>query len=215
MAFEIIWTITSIIQLVYILKNLKVIPSAIARGPYIMLAGITLTVTLYHGLYSILVRVYNTSQMEANAMVATVQFFWVVDTAFRPAVVLYLVHQRGNVLQAIENYTRIPLSTQLWKRILDWVLVALAFVAYIGWMGTITTYRTIYNNPGTESHDQGGGIFRAALGLAQAGLGLTVLLCINVVASLIIQSVKGDSPTMRDLVSTDPTMFRALLIVGI
>jgi len=84
LAFQIIWIIVGFVQLIYILKNLGALPTA-ARGPYILLAVVTLCLTLYNISAAVLTRVDFTDFMTSSNVNTASSFFWDVDAAFRPA----------------------------------------------------------------------------------------------------------------------------------
>lgn len=199
-AFLIIWAIVALVQLIYILKNLSAIPSMAARGPYILLAFVTICVMLYYLLNALDYRLDILDDIAENSLYTAVTFFWSVDAPFRPMVVLYLLHGRGDILRAVKARTMIPLSTYLWKRILDWVLTALAWVMYIAEIGvTATRLDDIY---GAYYYPrQSAALLRAGVGLGNTGLALTLLLYINLIVSTIVQFVQGKG-TSGDLVTS-------------
>jgi len=198
MAFEVIWFTFSLIQLTYIFKNLKGIPSMAARGPYIMLAFVTFCLGLYYLLAAIVTRAAdNLSASDANSLNFAAEFFFNTNAAFKPAMVLYLIHVRGDVLRAIKGNTTSPLSTQIWKRILDWVLTGLAFVMFTGAMGVSATQVAEYSNYDYDTFEQ---LYQASLGLSQTGLAFVVLLIITLVVSVIVEFSQGKRIPTNDLV---------------
>ena len=106
---------------------------------------------------------------------------------------LYLLHQLGDVLRAVKANTSTPLSTYIWKRVLDWVMTGLAWVMYTGAMGpTASSLADFYRTNWTS-------LYYASKGLGQTGLALMLLL-INLAVFTIVQSVQGKDTKSGDLV---------------
>jgi phage-related holin len=168
-----------------------------ARGPYIMLAVVTFCYGLYNLLAAILTRADTLDYIQSNSIFIAAEFFGNVDFAFRPAVVLYLIHVRGDVLRALTATS--PLSTQVWKRILDWVLTVLIWVMLTASMGvTATKFAAVAN--GTWDFTQSNTFYQISLGLGQTGLAFLILLIINVAVSVVVQYIRGGGPQRSDLV---------------
>jgi hypothetical protein len=214
LAFQIIWVIVGVVQLIFLFKNLGALPMA-ARGPYILLGVVTFCLTLYNILAAVLTRVdFTDFMMESNVVTAS-SFFWDVDAAFRPAVVLYLLHQRGDILRAGNANTITPLSTHIWKRVLDWVLTALAWIMYTAAMGTIASLDAAYYNDTFYDYDTLENLRLASRGLGQTGFALVILLVINLVVSTVVQFIQGKSTKSNDLVRNPMNDAPVLLTVGI
>jgi hypothetical protein len=199
MAFQIVWFTFSLIQLSYIFKNLKGIPSMAARGPYIMLAFLTLCLGVYSLLDAILTRLGGLTLLNGNALNSAAVIFLNFDVAFKPAVVLYLIHVRGDVLRAVKGNTTSPLSTQIWKRILDWVLAALAFIMFTGAI-SVTTAQLAEFDSGNYDQDYLQQLYHASLGLAHTGIAFVVLLVVTLTVSVIVQFIQGKGTLTNDLV---------------
>jgi hypothetical protein len=197
LAFEIIWFIVSLVQLIYIFINLGKIPSMSARGPYIVLALLTMFTMAYYLLFAIWTRLSTEiDPITSDQMQIGLVFLTAVDNALRPAVILYLIHQRGDLLRSKDNAT-VPLVIQTWKRALDWVLVALAFIFGFSsgavYAAEVEALQTSY----TAQYRQ--------LGLGYKGLGHTIstfvtLLAIDVIVSLILCYVHARKARSGDLV---------------
>jgi hypothetical protein len=199
LAFQIIWVIVGFVQLIFLFKNLGALPTG-ARGPYILLAVVTVCFTLYNVLAAVLTRVDFPDFMTASNVITASSFFGNVDAAFRPAVVLYLLHQRGDILRAGKANAITPLSTYIWKRVLDWVLSALAWIMYTAAMGATASlnaaqYGGVFYNYNTSKN-----LRLASRGLGQTGFALVILLVINLVISTIIQFVQEKGTKPGDLV---------------
>ncbi|CCA73378.1 hypothetical protein PIIN_07332 [Serendipita indica DSM 11827] len=79
-----------------------------------------------------------TSRAESNVSLTLlhnlgliVNFLWNIAFAFEPAVCLWLIHLRGKLTTTTEGKSVNPWVSQLWKRIVDWLLVALTFIISI------------------------------------------------------------------------------------
>jgi hypothetical protein len=194
--------------LIYIVKNLRALPIA-ARGPYILLAVVTFCLTLYNLLAALYTRVRYLNSRTASNLIPASTFFWNVDAAFRPAVVLYLLHQRGDVLRAVKANTITPLSTYIWKRVLDWVMAGLAWVMYTGAMAAAASrMANFYGINWTR-------LYYASRGLGETGLTLMLLLIINLVVSTIVQFIQGKDTKSGDLVRNPLIIPPSLLIAPI
>jgi hypothetical protein len=214
LAFQIIWVIVGVVQLIFLFKNLGALPTA-ARGPYILLAVVTFCLTVYNIFAAVLTRVDFSDFMTESNVITASTFFWDVDAAFRPAVVLYLLHQRGDILRAGKSNAITPLSTHTWKRVLDWVLTALAWVMYTGAMGAIASLDVTYYNGAFYDYDTLENLRLASRGLEQTGFALVILLVINLVVSTVVQFIQGKGTNPGDLVRKPMDDAPLLLTVGI
>jgi hypothetical protein len=209
MAFNLIFFIVGLVQLAYVLKNLPKIPSIAARAPYILLAVVILFTVALHLTSAIYIRIVEDLLRETAYQISlTMQFFYAVDTAFRPAVILYLIHNRAGLLLAtLANKTH-PLTSQIWKRILDWVLVGITFVFYIAYMGVNGTYYASLVN-GTATNSQYRQYLNANRGLGHTLTAMVVLFAIDIIFSLITLFIHGKRAQAADLV-----VKRLLLVVA-
>jgi len=201
MGFGIIWAILSLIQILLILANFRAM-SWPAHGPYIVLAFSTLCYGLASLLFAIMVRLtcdWVPAISDASAYLSSSSFLQNVDSALRPAVVLYLLHQRGGVLQAVHNNAITLLSTQLWKRILDWVLVVLCFVMYTASMGLLANSPAIFRD-GFTTYFASLSAYQASVNLGYAGIAFSLFLCIDIFVSLVFQGIqaKGRDDLVRN-----------------
>jgi len=161
------------------------------RAPYILLMVITVSLGIWQVLYAVYLRTSTILDRPTLISIYTAGTFFVyLDTAFIPAVVLYLVHQRGDILRAVRGNTTAPLATHLWKRILDWALTGLTFVMAIAAMGVYSDY---LNSLVLALH-------RTYLDLGHAAVAFATLLCIDVFISVIVQFVQGKDTQPADLV---------------
>jgi hypothetical protein len=163
-------------------------------------AVVTLCLTVYNILAAVLTRVDFTDFMTSSNVNTASAFFWDVDAAFRPSVVLYLLHQRGDVLRAEKANAITPLSAHIWKRILDWVLTALAWVMFTGSMGAIASLDAIYYNGAFYDDDFLENLRLAGRGLGLTGFALVILLVINLAVSTIVQFTQAKGTKSGDLV---------------
>lgn len=186
MAFEIIWAVFSLVQFIYILKNLSKIPTASARGPYILLAVTTFFTFLYYAMWGVLTRVTwgILDSISGNKLSLAITGIFTVVIAFQPASVLWLLHQRGSVLRTSRENTVSPFSSLLWKRIVDWVLVGITFVIYIAAMAvSVALAVALENNAPGRVYTQ---YLEASRGLSHTITGLILLICIDIVVTSLV-----------------------------
>lgn len=152
---------------------------------------------------------------------STTAFFGAVNGVFLPAVVLYLLHLRGNVLRGMKGNTVAPIASRFWKRILDWSWVILTFIFYMAQLG----YRESWTNKMLGSiitQDIFQQYLNITYGLAHTVTALYFLLCLNVFVSLVVHFVQsknaqaGNPVTTRLLILAAPFfMIRAIEAVVI
>ena len=176
--------------------NLKKIPSGPARGPYILLAIVTFVLSVYYLLAGIWTRVYEDLQFIVQAQFSNgIRVLYAFALAFQPGVVLYLAHQRGALLRASREIT--PFPSQIWKKIADWVLVAITFLISIASvLNSAFYYNARYNGSLQTSEDY----VQANRGLSHAIVAISILLAINVVVSVIVLFVQGKQARWNDQV---------------
>ena len=221
MAFYIIWFLLGVILLFFVFMNLSAIRPASARGPYVILAITTICFAVYNLLYGILIRIQDIQPADDLALTTSGSLLWNIAIAFLPGVVLYLLHQRGDVLRAIRGNTTSPLASQVWKRIVDWILVVIAFAMFTGAVGIdAQLFATLYESDydygygyETESEDDLEALYQSSQDLWKAGLAFATLLAIDVLISSIIQFVQGRSAQPPDLVGNIQLLSRTPLMV--
>lgn len=189
LAFQILFGIACLVLLLGIFKNLGRIPGTWAKGPYILLAVTVVFAILDYIVLSVYTRLQGGGQELFYTLNGLMDLFATVQNLFLPAVALSLIHKRAAVLQALKGNTSVPLASQMWKRIFDWALVGLNCVLYIAFAGSYGTLCAGYIND-TISDSQARQINRSLIGLKHARVTFGLLLCINVVVSLIVQSIQ-------------------------
>jgi hypothetical protein len=118
------------------------------------------------------------------------------------AVLLYIAHQRGFLFQASQGKGIKPLAAQLWKRILDWALVAITFVLLI----SSTAIAAVENHVIEENHQS---LSEAEYlkythlleGFSHAITGMIVILAIDVFVTLLTLWLAQRRFQFRDPVS--------------
>jgi hypothetical protein len=132
MAFMIIWFIVCIAQLALLFKWLRNVPTWGSRGPFIFLTILQISLAVGFITSAIHFRIVAafpvTDDMSTNDVFFASNFFYEINLSFLPAIPLYLLHLRGSVLSTEQGKTFNPLMSQLWKRILDWVLVGVTYI---------------------------------------------------------------------------------------
>lgn len=197
MAFELIWAAFSLIQLVFIFKNLSKLPVS-ARGPYILLAVVTVFSFIYYLMVGVLTRIrYDyLDVLTANQISVAATGCFTVIAAFQPAVVLWLLQQRGSVMKASKGNALRPFSYRLWKRILDWALVGTLFIIYITFMANNATYVVAIEN-GTSNRIYNR-FLNTSQGLSRAIIALILLSCIDVGVTSIVLFVQAKRAQWND-----------------
>lgn len=109
-----------------------------------------------------------------------IDFLYAIELALRHAAFFLLIHQRGKLLQpSAQNRINIPVVALLWKRIVDWVLIAIAFLVYI----TYAAIATSVNFNRSISPQTLKAYTDAIQGLDHVITAMVILLAINVIAS--------------------------------
>lgn len=201
MAFEIIWSIAALVQLIYVFKNLSKVPSG-SRGPYILLAVVAFATFLYYLIWAIWTRIAyaddrDLSSSIPNKISVCITACFTIVAPFLSAVVLWILQSRGAVLRASKNSTISPLSSLLWKRIVDWVLVGITFILYIASMGNfaafVTAVETSYVSSAAYQRYS-----KTSQGLSHTILAFLLLLCIDIVATSITLFVQAKRAQWTD-----------------
>lgn len=172
-----------------------------SRGPFILLAFVTLCAAVFYLMWAISTRVDIIDTVIQAQVNSALQFLNGVQSAFLPAVILCLIHLRGGVLRASKGNTISPLASQLWKRILDWVLVALTFIFAIAQMGVIATLYAAFED-GSLTDDQSIQLFDASVALGHTFIAFQTLLYVDVIVSLIVHFIQSRRAQSSDLVRT-------------
>ena len=192
-AVSIIYGITFLCWLIWNLKNLSKSNPVSSRGLYIMLAITTFISILYDALLETLKR------EEDMAVVTTFRIYTVLtilrgaQDAFLPAAALYLIHKRGAALRIASGITTVPIACKAW------FLVGATFSTYIAVMGIKAA---VYHLRETgNSYRIWGQYDEARRGLGHTTTALEILLALDVIISLIIQSSQAKRTSKGDLIS--------------
>ncbi|KIM34029.1 hypothetical protein M408DRAFT_18990 [Serendipita vermifera MAFF 305830] len=204
MAFGIIFAVLSLVQFVYILKNLTKIPFASPRTPYIILAIVTFFTFLWYLLYGILLRLRDDilDSLTSNQINAAINGLWTMVVAFQPAAVLLLLQQRGSVLQASRGNTISVFSSLLWKRIVDWVLVVITFIMYIAYVGNYAAYLAGVES-GSYSTSKYYAYLAASKGLSYTGTAFVLLMFLDVIITSIVLFIQSKRAQWTDPVKSN------------
>ncbi|KAG8821339.1 hypothetical protein FRC17_009849 [Serendipita sp. 399] len=198
LAALIIWCIIIIVQFGLILTRLKFLPTdRIARAPYILLSIVAICTAFAYLLWSILLRVESMSSQTATNINALTSFLFCIDTAFRPAVLLWLVHIRGQTTYRVLGKQAKLWVTQFWKRIVDWSLVAITFLFGISAMAVYAQYRQMRLQLTSAAINN---YIKAYNGLSWTVIAFSTLLSINVIVSLVTLKVSQGRAKITDLV---------------
>ena len=181
MAFAVIFCIVGLALLFTIFKYMPGIPGMTARGPYILLSIVVVSYTVYNLLWAVYIRLNGLRTLDL-----ALDFFNAIFPAFLPAVVLYLLHQRSAILRATKGNTTVPLASYIWKQIFDWSLVGLTFVIPIANLAV----RGISLEIDSTMIAQQLQYAQSSRGLAHASAVFQLLLCIDLIASVVIHFVQ-------------------------
>ncbi|KIM29001.1 hypothetical protein M408DRAFT_329040 [Serendipita vermifera MAFF 305830] len=191
---------TFLFFLIITITLLRVSPWS-ARGPYLLLAFVTLALIASCVLSAVSMRSLVIDNITKLRLSSASSFLGAVQDAFLPAVILYLLHLRGNVLRGVKGNTVTPIASQLWKRILDWSWVTLTFIFYLVLLGyRANWYNNLLSSMLTED------LFRQYVNISR-GLAYTIdalrfLLFLNVIVSMIVHFVQSKNAQARDPVTT-------------
>lgn len=172
-----------------------------------MLVVVTIFNFLYYLLYGVSTRLRGEVPAFTDGIYLATLGITALVVAFQPAAVLFLLQQRGSVLQASKGNTISPFSSSLGKKIVDWVLVGLTFIVYIAYMGNVAAYATAADSGFSSASYLA--YLAASRGLAYAGAAIFLLLCINVITTSIVLFVQAKQAQWIDLV----TRYICLIIV--
>lgn len=209
MAFRIIWFIVSLCLFGAMLRRLRLVPSGrYTRAPYILLSIVTGTTSIGYLLSAILLR--GASGMSSSLMHnldAVTSVLWNINSAFQPAVCLWLVHLRGRLTGATQAKSAKPWVSHFWKRIVDWSLVAITFILGISTMAIVANGWTLYD--GRQISDgQLFEIIAVSRQLNYAVFTFGLLLSVDIMVSLIALRM-----SQKRVSFTDPLTTRLLVAV--
>ncbi|CCA76120.1 hypothetical protein PIIN_10120 [Serendipita indica DSM 11827] len=210
--FEFIWSVVLFGLFVTILRRLHLVPPGrYARAPYILLsivAGASSISHLVSGVLFVATRVEHGLQF--NVMHGLSAFgicLAHIDLAFGPAVCLWLIHLRGSLAPTVEAKPLHLWVSQSWKRILDWLLVAVTFILAIS-MTVIINIVWMEYGAGHLRGDQVTHFLIVNRNLNFAVVAFGLLLSIDIAVSLISLKV-----TQRRVHFIDPLTTRLVVAV--
>lgn len=211
-AFQIIWFIFTLVELIFILARLSGLPSWASRGPFILLAFVTLFAVTFYLMFAIITRIEITDFTIGSQVSTALAFLDAVQAAFLPAVILYLIHLRGGVLRVVKGNTASPLASKIWKRILDWILVILTFVFLLARMGIIATLYAGVDNMTLTVH-QTLQLVDTSISLGHTWIAFAMLLYGDIVVSLIVHFIQSRRAQASDPVRVFPFQKQTVLTV--
>ncbi|CCA73928.1 hypothetical protein PIIN_07881 [Serendipita indica DSM 11827] len=206
MAFEIIYFIILLGAFITIWRRLHLVPPGrYTRAPYVLL-----TIALAYLLSAIYTRIndgggsistyYDGPDRGLHGLNAFNWFVVNIDTAFRPAVCLWLVHLRGNLARKVQNAPQ-PWVSQFWKRILDWSLVAITYLLETWSMG-VTAHAYAQDDSGQMNSDRFWAYIDMNRGLRFTILTFILLLAIDIIVSFIALKVVQKRMNFIDPITT-------------
>jgi hypothetical protein len=115
-------------------------------------------------------------------------------------VLLYIAHQRGFLFRASQGKAVKPLAAQLWKRILDWTLVAITFLLLLSYSAILANEDKLIEN-GTLSFAGYYNYADVLNGFSHAITGMVVILAIDIFVTLLTLWLAQRRVKFRDPVS--------------
>lgn len=196
MAFQIIYFLCLLWQMVMICQRFKSLKTWAERGPFILLLFITVILGTGYATGAAYTRASAIiPKITAYNLNAASTFFMYVDVAFRPAAVLWYIHERGATLcDSRGKLLDLPTPTKI-KRIIDWVHVGVTFLLLIVLLA-LNTHTSIAYELKHISLSQYNTNNLVAKSMSHSVTAFVLSLYINVVATVIglyrcIRSVKG------------------------
>ncbi|PVF97996.1 hypothetical protein CPB86DRAFT_826115 [Serendipita vermifera] len=198
MAFYIVFGVAHLVLFCLVVKRLNQLPTWLARGPYIFLCIISFFLFVGYILAGIYTRILeHLNRKVAADTQAFINFLFEVDVAFRPAVVLYVIHVRGAILErSLGKGTFRPAMSQLWKRIFDWIF---AIISYIVWMIFVGYNHYIIVHP-PQSTVQFNKYNDTRRHIIEAASSVSIVFYVIVIVSSIIMAVQIKSRKLTDSV---------------
>ncbi|KIM34021.1 hypothetical protein M408DRAFT_325559 [Serendipita vermifera MAFF 305830] len=182
-AFEIIWFIISLFQLLG-LFNYTQLPAG-TRRPYVILIYATLATVVYYLMVAIGTNLQGrVHYVITDRMNIATSFFYIVAVVLQPVASLSLARQLGFALQSARSLANGPIVSRPWKRTLDWTLVGVTFIIYIAALGNNASYVAAARRE-TPTTSQSQAYSRTSLALGHTITALVVVLSLNVIISLI------------------------------
>lgn len=199
-ALQIIWRAVAVILLVLTIGALPRVLPLPSRRPYLCLTFVVVSLITSFVLGAVALRAPIIDNIIMQQINSATTFFDAVVDVFLPAVVLYLIHLRGKVLQEVKGNTITPVALQPWKHILELYLIASTFILYMVQLGYRADWITSkFVHPPTDD------LFQQYLdvshSLSHTITALHFLLCLDVLVSLVVHFVQSNDAGARDPVS--------------
>jgi hypothetical protein len=130
-ALYFLFAIAQFVLLFFTILRLGNLPPWLTPAPYLLLMAITIFLFIGY-LFMVVYTQFNRAiPRQAQLDIQLVfSILFDIDIALRPGIVLYLIHVRGSIWQFSQPSRPFAMS-QLWKKIVDWVVVALTLILWI------------------------------------------------------------------------------------
>ncbi|PVF97995.1 hypothetical protein CPB86DRAFT_399124 [Serendipita vermifera] len=213
-SFNISFFVSQVVLLFMILLFIRRLPTWSSCGPYLLLILATFLLAIAHIVLVIYIRLTTDfSHRMADTLWLLSAFLFEIEAGLRPALVLYLLHVRGSIIQKMNQANAFrPLMSELWKRVFDWAFISmncLIGIALIAYTHYTFTHPAVSEVRASDYHDFRLDLSRACAGLRIVSYMLVVLSCMVMSAQL--ESRKLVDRVVNRLVATIP--FFLLLIV--
>ncbi|KAG8828868.1 hypothetical protein FRC19_000256 [Serendipita sp. 401] len=216
MALELTWAALSGLLFIFIVfKLFRIRVKSTPRGPYILLALVSFTFVLGDALNAVQLR-EDIDVFDWFKVISASSIFRAFSQVFVYAVLLWLTHIRGQAFGGSRPGSSSTIVARTWKRVVDWVLVAVTFIYIVALNAYSTTknlshIRRIYNNDySSAEHDDYEEFVKISQKLQHVSTALSLLLAIDVVASLFVlwfaqrRAKFTDSVVTRLLITSAP-----------
>ncbi|KAG8858832.1 hypothetical protein FRB91_009236 [Serendipita sp. 411] len=204
-AFEVIWAVAAALLFLWILCRLTILPiKATPRGPYVLLAFTSLCAAIAFVLSAVPFEVNMPTDVYLKTMMSSA-FICDVSRALGPAVILWLLHIRGQVFgNSKPGYTSSN-SARIWKRGVDWSFVAITFIALISFhaYNLAKNLELVYHGINYETYLEYQKIMTR---MRHATTALIFLLAINITGAVLLLRV-----TQKRAKYSDPVVTRLLV----
>jgi hypothetical protein len=126
-----LFAIAQFVLLFFMILRLGNLPPWLSPTPYLLLMAITIFLFIGY-LFMVVYTQFNRAiPRQAQLDIQLVfSILFDIDIALRPGIVLYLIHVRGSIWQSSQPSRPFAMS-QLWKKIVDWFVVALTLILWI------------------------------------------------------------------------------------
>ena len=171
------------------------------RGPYRMFFLATFGAVVYYLMHLIWLHMKdNMNVVIYDRLVVAIGIFYAISVVLLPGSILLLIHNLGAKLKVEKIDAALPLTSRLWKRAFDWILIIITFMIYIATIATSAAYVSAARS-NSLSTSQAKTLLRAYEIVWHILTALIVLLFIDILVSSIILFKAARRPQWNNKVS--------------